>query len=323
MPLKSFTALALASVIAISQILTVKAKADTPAWSDSGVKRPKYETIVSWEDQLQKEFSTLVRIVDYGKSPKGLPLRLLIVKKAGTAEPHPTMIMSGSTHGNEYLNIEDRLPEEILRKAKEPNGVFTNFINEGGAFVFVPILNPDGFAAGTRENSHLEDLNRDWSVKAANFEGFHESETRLLSNALENLKETERLTYRVSVDYHCCAGALLYPWSFKEGPGLPEEVLNQFKVLGQMATAHLGVEVGRTGDVLGYSPKGTTKDYYYSRYGTLALTYEGKFGSEPSQLNKHVEWWEDLVRFLRGESNPRLLVKRRPAPKAIAVGSAD
>ncbi len=295
---------------------------DVPAWSDAGVERPSYSSILAWENHLQKAYSPLVRILEYGTTPKGFPLRLLVVKKAGTRAPHPTLIMSGSTHGNEYLHIEDRLPEEILRESKH-SGAFSQFLDEGGAFIFIPILNPDGFVAGTRENSHSEDLNRDWTVRPANFEGFHESETKLLASTLDRLRIEESLNYRVSVDYHCCAGALLYPWSFKDAPSISTEVLDQFRALGDMAAKNLGVDFGRTGDVLGYSPKGTTKDYYYDHYGTLALTYEGKYNVEPGRLKNHLAWWEAMVRYLQGEPAPRLKKSMPVATVPAKKRSAD
>jgi len=320
--MKRRSALAWLATLGITQILIIQARADILPWSDAGVSRPKYEHILKWESGLEKKFSSLVRIVEYGKTPKGLPLRLILVKKPNMPGPHPTLIMSGSTHGNEYLHIEDRLPEEILKKAQDP-GVFARFLDEGGAFVFVPILNPDGFVAGTRENSHYEDLNRDWTVRPAEYVGFREPETKQLADALERLKDEASLSYKVSVDYHCCAGALLYPWSFKNPPALPAEVLEQFKTLGALAMSHLGVDIGRTGDLLGYAPTGTTKDYYYDHYGTLSLTYEGKYRVEPSQLEKHVAWWSDMVSFLQGESKPSMIAKQRTAPKVLERRSAD
>ena len=102
----------------------------------------------------------------------------------------PALLMSGSTHGDEYLNIEDRLPEELLKLSLNKSTV-SDFLNRGGVFIFIPILNPDGYDHRNRENSHGVDLNRDWDVPPAGFKGFHEVETNDLARKLSELWETK------------------------------------------------------------------------------------------------------------------------------------
>src|SRR4051812_17842519 len=78
------------------------------AWSDSGIRGPKYEQILADMDALRARYPHLVTVIDYGKSKEGRTLRLLVIMKEGRTDmEHPTLLMSGSTHGNEYLNIED------------------------------------------------------------------------------------------------------------------------------------------------------------------------------------------------------------------------
>src|SRR6185437_1105773 len=80
-----------------------------------------------------------------------------------------------------------------------------------------PILNPDGYEARQRENANNVDLNRDWDLPAADFHAFHQPETRALSEMLAELHNgPDALQYKVTVDYHCCAGAVLYPWGWTD-----------------------------------------------------------------------------------------------------------
>ena len=264
--------------------------------SDSGISGPPYKEILAEMDKLAIEYPGLVTVHQYGQSVKGRPLKLLLVKKSfSLGMDHPTLLMTGSTHGNEYLNIEDRLPREILKLSKTA-GPVANFLTAGGAYIFVPILNPDGYETRSRYNANGADLNRDWDVEPANHSGFEEIETRSLADYLRKLTVTAQLDLRITVDYHCCIGALLHPWSYKSS-ALPKADLAQHQTIGRSAEKLLKVEHGTTPQILGYSPLGTTKDYYYAEYGALAFTYEGRYDQENKHFDKHVNWWIDMSDF--------------------------
>ena len=244
----------------------------------------------------QSQYGDLAKIIDYGKSVRGRTLRMLLVMKQRQQEMsiHPTLLMSGSTHGDEYLNIEDRLPEEILRKSRN-DGPVRDFLNQGGAFIFVPILNPDGYEARTRENANGEDLNRDWDVTPAGFKGFREIETKSLAEKIQALTQSPyNLRIEMTVDYHCCVGAILYPWSYTKAPLPPLDLAAHIQV-SEIAKEALDIGHGTTNDILGYMPVGTTKDYYYDHYGALSFTFEGRYESENMLLPKHVQWWEKTI----------------------------
>lgn len=285
--------------IALAMAGTSYAQSIELGYSDSGIRGPKYEQILSQLDELKRRNPHYVEVVEYGKSVKGRPLRLVTVMKRGFTGRRPSLLMSGSTHGNEYLNIEDRLPEEILKRAGK-RGAVGQFLDNGGAFVFIPILNPDGYESRSRENAHGVDLNRDWDVPPANFKGFKEKETRLLAEELEVLRAQHNLKYEITVDYHCCIGALLHPWSFKEDWTISKDQISRFQEVGAMVTRHLKVNVGTTGQILGYHPSGTTKDYYFQRYQALSFTYEGKHREEANYFPQHIAWWEEMINMVNG-----------------------
>ena len=294
-------------LIALLCALGAVAHAAPPAmkWSDSGIAGPRYATLLEEMQQWQARFPNMATVIDYGKSVKGRPLRLVLVMKKGTFSERPTLIMSGSTHGDEYLHIEDRLPERLLTQGKTPGDV-REFLDNGGAIVFIPILNPDGFDARSRLNANGVDLNRDWDLKPAGFKGFTQPETRNLQAMLETLRFTHHLKYAISVDYHCCAGALLYPWAYSSTHLPPKDLARHEKVAG-IASRILGIETGVTADVLGYNPVGTTKDYYYSHFNALSYTYEGRKGVEDSYFDKHVAWWDAMIQFVeQGTMRPFL-----------------
>ena len=137
--------------------MPVWAVTDTSDWSDSGVTAPSYDEILQGMDQLKKQYKDLVTLIEYGKSVEGRPLRLMVaMKKNRRFAEHRTLVMSGTTHGNEYLNIEDRLPRALLAKSRQPGNI-SRFLEEGGAFVFIPIRSR-WLQSPSRENAHGVDL---------------------------------------------------------------------------------------------------------------------------------------------------------------------
>lgn len=266
----------------------------------SGIFGPKYSEILKETERWRATFPDLVELVDYGKSLEGRTLRLVMVRKAGNFRKRSALLMSGSTHGNEYLNIEDRLPGEILARAAKP-GPVARFLEEGGVYLFVPVLNPDGYDKHTRENARGVDLNRDWTVSPVDYQGFTEVETKRLVEAIHQLTERHHLKLQITVDYHCCSGALLHPWSFPAAPKLKITDQDRHRAVGELVTKYLKVDYGTTGQILGYSPVGTTKDFYFDRYGAAAFTFEGRYQKEKDYLADHVTWWEKMTALVRGE----------------------
>jgi Zinc carboxypeptidase len=291
--------------------------------SDSGIRGPRYLTQLKEMEKLRAENPDLISLIDYGTTKLGNTLRMIVLKKETTNRKlRPTLVMSGSTHGSEYLNIEDRLPRELTKKAKAA-GPVAQFIKDGGVLVFIPILNPDGYDAHQRENAEGVDLNRDWTVKRADVKGFREPETRLLAERLEKLRQEDNLQFKVTVDYHCCAGAFLYPWSFRNAPPIASRDSAEFHKIGEMVTRHLGIETGRTGEILGYYPSGTTKDYYFDRYHAMAFTYEGRYLKEPRTLPQHVAWWEEMIESLEDTPSHPLFAARSIGKKTVLPKFAD
>jgi hypothetical protein len=293
-------AIILVSLFAFSSLgFAYQGGPEDPRESDSGVTSPPYEKILAMIQDLAHRFPNTATAVQYGKTPKGVPLALIKVERKlppeSTPPLRPAIVISGSTHGDEYLNIEDRLPQYFLENQDRAPG-FSGFINRGGIVYFVPILNPDGLRARTRGNSKGTDLNRDFTVKAANYTGFKEVETRSLAQYLDQDLKTSGARLRVTMDYHCCIGALLYPWSFDRAPVVPAGDRKAAQAIGSTVSRLFGAgfKVGTTPDTLGYSAVGTTKDFYYEAYGATAFTFEGEYRIEPQNFSKHIEMWEAI-----------------------------
>lgn len=263
--------------------------------SDSGIRGPKYAKIVEELTDIELNYPSISEVITYGTSVGGRPLTLLKIAKKKTETTLPAIYIGGSIHGDEYLNIEDRLPRWFVERAQSP-GPIASYIERGGAIYIAPILNPDGYDRRRRENNNGSDLNRDFTLKIVNVEGFKQPETSQLVNFLsDDLEKTQR-RLDVAMDYHCCIGALLYPWSFT-GPVLPSEDKARHESIAQVMHQHMGqsIRYGTTPVILGYSAKGTSKDFYYERFGATGFTYEGRRGKENQFFEQHTAMWAGII----------------------------
>lgn len=266
--------------------------------SDSGIRGPSYSKIVEELKNIESNYPSITQYISYGTSVGGRPLSVIKIAKKKALSTLPAIYIGGSIHGDEYLNIEDRLPRWFVEQAQKAGPIAT-YIERGGAIYIAPILNPDGYDKRKRQNNNGVDLNRDYTVKAAGVEGFKQPETNLLVTFLaEDLEKSQR-KLDVALDYHCCIGALLYPWSFT-GPVLPQVDKTRHTDIAKIMQRHMGtaVKYGVTPEILGYSAKGTSKDFYYEHFGAAGFTYEGRRNTENKYFAEHTAMWTSIIENL-------------------------
>lgn len=288
--------------------------------SDSGIHGPAYKEIVGELQDLEKAYPEMAKVVTYGTSHKGRPLTLIKIAARNKGKTLPAIYIGGSIHGDEYLNIEDRLPRWFLEQSGDGGSVGL-YLKNGGAIYIAPILNPDGYENRKRVNGAGEDLNRDYTVRQAGVVGLKQPETASLYQFLKEDLSRDNRRLEVAMDYHCCIGALLYPWSFY-GPTLPQVDKDRHAIIGQIMQSSLGrdIKYGQTPVILGYSAKGTSKDFYYETFGARGFTYEGRRGVEDRYFNEHTVMWSEIVKLVADSSIP---LQTHPLHKSIKELSRD
>ena len=136
--------------------------------------------------------STLTAAVVVGYSAEHRPIELVHV-----AGPGPRILVVGCIHGNEPAGIA------IVRALERTH--------PNADLWLVPVLNPDGLAHGTRQNSHGIDLNRNfpagwrsfgppWSVYAAGPHPFSEPETRVARDLIRRIRPQYTVWYHQHMD---------------------------------------------------------------------------------------------------------------------------
>jgi hypothetical protein len=133
-----------------------------------------------------------------GHSAQGRPIRAL---RVGDPRARVKVLVLGSIHGNEPAG---RAVVRRLRRERPPRGV---------ALWLIEGLNPDGQVAGTRQNAHGVDLNRNfphgWRPSGSPFDTYHsgpaplsEPESRAVAAFIERVRP------RASVWYHQALSAV-------------------------------------------------------------------------------------------------------------------
>jgi hypothetical protein len=116
--------------------------------SDSQIRGPAYAKIVEDLEELEANHPDYAQVINYGVTPQGRNLVLIkISKKDLRPSSSKPIYIGGSIHGDEYLNIEDRLPRWFLEQGLHIDDI-KNFLDEGGIIYIAPILNPDGGSGG-------------------------------------------------------------------------------------------------------------------------------------------------------------------------------
>jgi protein MpaA len=136
--------------------------------------------------------STLTAALVIGHSADGRPIDLVHV-----AGPGPRVLVVGCIHGNEPAGIAVvQALEHVHTKAD---------------LWLVPVLNPDGLAAGTRQNAHGVDLNRNFPSLWQHFgrpgstyysgpRPFSEPETRAARNLILRIRPQVTIWFHQHMD---------------------------------------------------------------------------------------------------------------------------
>lgn len=265
--------------------------------SPSSIRGDRYELMVDKMRDFAEKHRNFVEYINYGTSVRGLPLSLLKISNRMITDTKdaPAIVLSEAIHGDEFLNIAVRLPERFLENNVLQTG-FHQFLDKGGALYLTPVQNPDGYERVRRENANGKDLNRDYPLQRANKDGFTQPETESLISFIRRDLEASGRTVKLSWDYHCCVGALIYPWGYSTRDRLEADHLARHRAVAKDVQSIFGYPAGTAMQIVNYTALGASDDYHFETYRSLAFTFEGEQRKEASNLEKHVVMWDGLFR---------------------------
>lgn len=269
-------------------------------FSESGIYGRSYKEIKEELFNLNRQYPNFTEVIALSTTVQGRTLYGLLISNKESGVVERMSIITGATHGNEYLHIADRLPRKLIENSQ---GGFYNYLAQNGALLIVPIVNPDGYESRRRRNMNGIDLNRDFPNRLINLKGLTQPETKTYVQWVNNFVTQSQAQLDIVVDYHCCDGSLLYPFGYTSERINKTDLDRHIFVAELMQAQFPRYRHGITGELLGYFPRGTTKDYWYLDYGALSFTFEGEYRREHKKLAQHEQWWSDIFNFL---ISPRL-----------------
>lgn len=270
-------------------------------FSESGIYGNSYAEIKKELAQLNQKYPHLTEVIPLSNTVRGRVQYGILIFNKEVGRVDRLSIITGATHGNEYLNIADRLPRSFLEG--DLTGV-SNYILNNGAILIVPIINPDGYEARQRRNKNGQDLNRDFPNRLIQLKGLSQPETSQYVLWVNQFVQNSKAQLDIVVDYHCCDGSLLYPYGYTSKRINKTDLDRHIFVAELMQTHFPSYRHGITGELLGYFPRGTTKDYWFMDFGALSFTFEGQYRKEHKKLKQHEAWWNDIFSFFHSPLLP-------------------
>ena len=285
-----------------------------------GVRDRSYAQIIEDVRAEAAKFPALTEMIDYGTSAGGRTLTVLKIqdKSVQVSGKRPAVQITDAIHGNEFLDVANRLPREFLEGASDASG-FKQLLAKGGVIFVVPVYNPDGYDLRQRENQQGLDLNRDFPVQGADNQSLQAPETRAEIAFMAKQVHDNNLSLEATMEYHCCASGLVIPWNYDVNKRLVGDQLARHQAVGEKVKALFSYPYGNVRDVVNYpaGAAGGSDDYFLQTYGRRAFSFEGASNAEEHRnLAKHVEMW-DFIFSQVGEGYPD------GSSTSSAAGSSD
>ncbi|XP_055295139.1 zinc carboxypeptidase-like [Sitodiplosis mosellana] len=262
------------------------------------------DVIYAWLDEMLQKYSSVLKNHNYGKSVEGRALRAVKLSKK---EGNPTIFIESTIHAREWVTVATAtyfLNELLTSDDGEIRKLANNY-----DWVFVPVVNVDGFAYSHSNNRmwrktrkphsiikfcvgsdpnrnfdfHHGDVGASTNPCAETYAGpspFSEPETLALSEFIETFDNI-----KLYISFHSYSQLLLFPYGHSKEHTPNHKDLNQIGQKTKQAIAkRYGTQykVGNIAEAI-YLASGSTIDWVYAtRNVSLTYTFEfrdkGRYG---------------------------------------------
>ncbi len=251
-----------------------------------------------------------------GASYEGREIAYVRIDETGAADP-PTIFVNGTHHGDEKSSTEATLAiiDYLLGADDDPD--VTAVLGSYAVYV-LPLVNPDGHAAGTRWDVFGRDPNRDYAFPGrSEADSFHLQEIQLIRQL------QEAAVFRAALAYHAGLTEVIWPWGHSGSHTADHDLFN---TLAQTCANSMGFDRWLQA-YYEYPAEGDYTDYAYWKHGTLAVTVEISYDKTPSTSSlPHIAdiAARGAVAFMRAvydHDHGALYIEPEVAPHRGSVGS--
>jgi len=229
-----------------------------------------YAEHVAFMNDLVATYPDLATMVNLGESWNGRILWAIHI--TGPGGDKPGVMYHGAQHGNEIMGpcVVAYLAQQLL--ANYNSDPVTAALVDNMEWFLLPIMNPDGYEAGSRYNDHGVDLNRNWGGPGTGASAFSEPETVAMRDFFLSHPNVQ-----AHVDLHSYGYAIIWPWGHKED--LCDDHLT-FKALGKRMADEILEVRDVSYDTRGsinralYPVIGGSVDYSYGELGVWGMVFE-------------------------------------------------
>ena len=258
--------------------------------------------------QLAQNNPDLLSYFEMGKSTQGHTIGMLIFTKAKT--PAPTVYINALHHGDEVVSLDASMAFiDFLIEHKQDSRV--QKILETSLIYIQPIVNPDGFVLGRRDDGTGIDPNRDYAYPwRSDEESFQSYSSKIVRDFLELVPVKYALTL------HAGTEAVFFPWCYS---GLRTSHHENFRNMAYRVAAAMGIG-NAVQSYFDYQSRGEFSDYVYMKYFTQVLTLEVGENLQPQNalrdyyINRTMQGILSFLDGIQDEQTNKLSMPQRPLP---------
>ena len=223
-----------------------------------------YDQMTAALQDIADTYPDITCLYSLGLSVQGRTIwGLKITDNPDIEENEPEVRIIGLHHGNEYMSGELPLLLALyLVENYNVNPMITDLVDNREIWI-IPMMNPDGREAGTRNNANGVDLNRNYGYMPQHSSPYSQPETQAIrNNALEN-------NFVLSLSFHCSGNIVNYVWNYKHQQPPDNDVI---VYLSEQYASHNGYWVVQGYDW--YQTLGDCNDFSYGCRGDIDWTIE-------------------------------------------------
>ncbi len=250
--------------------------------------------------QIETDFPAIAKRFVFGTSVEGRELwGIRISDQVDIEEAEPEVRMASTMHGNEPVGMEMLLYlADYLTSNYATDSTAANLVDRYEIDI-LPLLNPDGYAAGTRYNANGVDLNRNYPVPDGSIGGDGTWTEEVETAAFRSYGASRNFV--ISENGHGGALVVNYPWDFQYPLTVDHDAFVDLSIEYSKYNTPMyngAFPQGITNGAQWYIVKGSLQDWSYDETNCMDVTIEYENNKWPAASQLPSIWNDNRESFL-------------------------